>query len=415
VQVARGRKASRSQRREPAAEAGFAGREPPAVRDARYRWLILGAGTLSATSLSAVQIGISSIAPALRSDFDLSLGDIGVVLGATNAGMTLTLLAWGIVSDRIGERLSIVIGLGGAALALAAAATVHSFAALVVALVATGAFGASVNSASGRAVMHWFAPDERGLALGIRQAAIPIGGFAGAVALPTLVSSGGVHAAFVALAVNALVWAVLAGVVLRERHVDEEIAEQFASPLRDLRMWLLCSASALVLAGQLAIMSFVVLFLHDVRGFSTAHAAIVLAVVQVGAIAVRIAVGRRSDRERHRVPLFRRLSAALALVLALAAALVHGPIVLLIPLLVLAGVFGMSWNGLSFTAAAEAAGPRRSGAAIGFQQTVLGVGGIVIPIAFAAVVDGSSWRIAFFASATCALLGAALLRPLVDL
>ena len=48
----------------------------------------------------------------------------------------------------------------------------------------------------------------------------------------------------------------------------------------------------------------------------------------------------------------------------------------------------MSWNGLSFTAAAEAAGPRRSGAAIGFQQTVLGVGGIVIPIAFAAVGRG---------------------------
>jgi sugar phosphate permease len=216
-------------------------------------------------------------------------------------------------------------------------------------------------------------------------------------------------------ALNAFVWAVLAGVVLRERHVDEEIAEQFVSPLRDLRMWLLCSASALVLAGQLAIMSFVVLFLHDARGFTTAHAALVLAVVQVGAVAVRIVVGRRSDRERRRVPLFRRLSAALALALALAAVLVHGPLVVLIPLLVLAGIFGMSWNGLSFTAAAEAAGARRSGAAIGFQQTVLGVGGIAIPIAFAAVVDGSSWRIAFFASAACALLGAALLRPLVDL
>jgi hypothetical protein len=75
----------------------------------------------------------------------------------------------------------------------------------------------------------------------------------------------------------------------------------------------------------------------------------------------------------------------------------------------------MSWNGLSFTAAAEAAGPRRSGAAIGFQQTVLGVGGIVIPIAFAAVVAGASWRVAFFASAGCALAGAALLRPLARL
>jgi len=380
-----------------------------------YRWLILAAGTLSATSLSAVQIGISAITPELQAHYGLSLGQIGLLLGATNAGMTLTLLAWGIVSDRIGERLAIVIGLTGSAVSLAVAASVNGFAALIAALVATGAFGASVNSASGRAVMHWFAADERGLALGIRQAAIPIGGFAGAVALPALVSAGGVHAAFVALAVNAVVWAALAGLVLRERHLDEEIAEQFISPLRDLRMWLLCSASALVLAGQLAIIGFVVLFLHDARGFSTARAALVLAAVQVGGAVARIVVGRRSDRERRRVPLFRRVSTSLAVALAVAAALVHGPIVVLVPVLVVAGVLGMSWNGLSFTAAAEAAGPRRSGAAIGFQQTVLGVAGIVIPIAFAAVVAGASWQVAFFASAACALAGAALLRPLVQL
>ncbi len=381
----------------------------------RYRWLILTAGTLSATSLSAVQIGISAITPELRTHYGLSLGQIGLLLGATNAGMTLTLLGWGIVSDRIGERRAIVIGLTGAALSLIAAATASGFAALVAALVATGAFGASVNSASGRAVMHWFGPEERGLALGIRQAAIPIGGFAGAVALPALVSAGGVRAAFVALAVNALVWAALAGLVLRERRLDEEIAEQFVSPLRDLRMWLLCSASAFVLAGQLAIMGFVVLFLHDARGFSTAHAALVLAAVQIGGVVVRVAVGRRSDREGRRVPLFRKLGTTLALALGAAAALVHGPIAVLVPVLVVAGILGMSWNGLSFTAAAEAAGPRRSGAAIGFQQTVLGVAGIAIPIAFAAVVAGASWRIAFFASAGCALTGAVLLRPLARL
>lgn len=130
---------------------------------------------------------------------------------------------------------------------------------------------------------------------------------------------------------------------------------------------------------------------------------------------MRIAVGRRSDREGRRVPLFIRLGTALAVALATAAALVDGPIFVLVPLLVTAGVFGMSWNGLSFTAAAEAAGPRRSGAAIGFQQTVLGVGGIVIPIAFAAVVAGASWRVAFFAAAATAAVGAAALRPLVDL
>jgi MFS family permease len=380
-----------------------------------YRWLILAAGTLASTSLAAVQIGIGAIAPELGAYYGLSIGEIGVVLGATTAGMTVTLLGWGIVSDRIGERLAIVIGLVGAAVSLEAAARANGFTALVVALVATGALGASVNSASGRAVMHWFAPHERGLALGIRQAAIPLGGFAGALALPPIVAARGVHAAFAALAVNSIVWAILAGLVLRERHVDEEIAEELVSPLRDLRMWILCSASGLVLAGQLAIMAFVVLFLHDARGISTAHAALVLAAVQVGGAVVRVVVGRLSDREGRRIPLFIRLSGALAVAIAAAGLLAKAPLLVLVPVLVVAGVLGMSWNGLSFAAAAEAAGARRSGAAIGFQQTVLGVGGIAIPIAFAALVAGASWRAAFLASAACSLAGAVLLKPLAEL
>src|SRR5439155_17728882 len=75
------------------AERRRAGQSPRAPRAVgRYRWLILAAGTLSATSLSAVQIGIAAITPALRTHFQLSLAQIGIVLGATNVGMTLTLL-----------------------------------------------------------------------------------------------------------------------------------------------------------------------------------------------------------------------------------------------------------------------------------------------------------------------------------
>jgi len=44
-------------------------------------------------------------------------------------------------------------------------------------------------------------------------------------------------------------------------------------------------------------------------------------------------------------------------------ALVDAPVWIVLAALVVAGTFGLSWNGLSFTAAAEAAGRARSGAA----------------------------------------------------
>ena len=83
-------------------------------------------------------------------------------------------------------------------------------------LVAAGALGASVNAASGRAVMHWFAPSERGLALGIRQANVPLGGLVAALALPPLADSAGLGWAFAALAGTCLAAALAGAVLLRE-------------------------------------------------------------------------------------------------------------------------------------------------------------------------------------------------------
>ena len=169
------------------------------VRDVagrRYRWVVLGAGTFAQASFSASTVGLPALGPALKSHYGLTLGETGVVLAATGIGMLFTLLPWGLIADRLDERWVIATGLTGAAGSLAVASTTHTFAGVTAALVATGALGASVNAASGRAIMAWFPASELGLALGVRQTAIPIGGAIGAVLLPTLASAGGTRAAF---------------------------------------------------------------------------------------------------------------------------------------------------------------------------------------------------------------------------
>jgi MFS family permease len=98
--------------------------------------------------------------------------------------------------------------------------------------------------------------------------------------------------------------------------------------------------------------------------------------------------------------------------LVVTAVLSGGPLWLLIGALALAGGLSMAWNGLSFAAAAELAGAHRSGAAIGFQQTVLSGIGTVAPPLFAASVSGTSWRAAFVVAALVPLAGVWALRPL---
>jgi predicted MFS family arabinose efflux permease len=187
-----------------------------------------------------------------------------------------------------------------------------------------------------------------------------------------------------------------------------------ARPLRDRRVWRICVASTFYVTTQLSLLGFFVLFLHDRRGVSTAVAAGALAATQVCGGIARIAAGRWSDRMRMRIVPLRRLALGLAAAVGVSTVLLDAPVWILLPALILAGTFGLSWNGLSFTAAAETAGRARSGAAIGLQQTFLSAGAIVAPIAFAAIVHAGSWRAAFALAALSPLVGYALLRPLAE-
>ena len=381
----------------------------------RYRWVILGAGTFAQSAFSALAVGLPALAPALRSQYGLSLGQTGVVLGAVGAGMLLTLLPWGLLADRIGERAVMSLGLAAAGGALVETSATHSYGALVGLLALAGALGASVNAASGRAVMGWFGARERGLALGIRQTAIPIGGAGAAAALPWLATAGGTRLAFLALGGGCLTGAAVAVTLMREApRRGGPVLRDVGTPLRDGRMWLLAGGSSLYLISQVAITNFVVLFLHQHRGLSPHAAAGVLAGINVLGIGARIGAGRWSDRVGARLRPLRLLGLALAIGMAVTAVLVDAPLAVLVPALVVAGVLCISWNGLSFTAAAEAAGAGRSGTALGFQQSVLGVMVAAVPPAFAIVVGATSWRTAFALAALGPLLGVATLRRVAE-
>jgi MFS family permease len=359
-----------------------------------------------------VIIGLPVLAPALRDAHSLSLVQVGVVLDSLWVGTLLTLLPWGLLADRLGERLVLATGLVACAAALVGAGYAAGFGSLILLIGLAGAAGASVNAASGRAVMQWFPVSERGFALGVRQTAIPLGGLISALVLPQL----SLRSAFVFLAALCVGGAVFGAAAIREAAgfaEDDALEPRGLGPtLRDHRLWLLCAGSSLYLVAQLAITGFLVLFLHDERGLSDAEAAGVLAGVQVVAVVLRIGGGRWSDRIGSRLRPLRLVGLASSVTLAVATALLSAPLAVLIVAFVLAGGWSMAWNGLSFTAAAEIAGRSRSGAALGMQQSALAAAGAIVPPAFAAVVAASSWRVGFAVAALFPLAGVQLLRPL---
>jgi sugar phosphate permease len=383
----------------------------PHSRGLAYRWVILAAGTLAQASFSALSVGLPALGPALRTQYRLSLGETGVVLAAVGIGMLFTLLPWGLLADKLDERWVIAMGLIGCAGALVGAGMTHTYVAITLVLILAGALGASVNAASGRAVMAWFSADELGFALGVRQTAIPIGGASGAAILPVLATTGGTRLAFFALAGSSLMGAVLAAVFIRSSGHGSEPQTIVGKPLREPRLWILSAGPALFLTAQIGITGFVVLFLHDHRHVSTHAAAAILAGINVLAIGARIGSGRISDRVGDRLQPLRVLGLACGLATLVVAVATDAPLWLLVPAFVIAGTLSMAWNALGYAAAAEAVGSGKTGAALGFQQTILGIVVAGAPPAFAAVA-ASSWRVAYLLAAVGPLLGTALLLTL---
>jgi sugar phosphate permease len=364
----------------------------------RRRWTILAVGTLAQAAACSFVYGIPMLVPALRSDEHLSLLGASVIVSAPVAGLLLTLIAWGAAADRYGERVVIMSGIGSAALLLSAAAFVHGPIAMAVLLALAGTAGASVFAASGRVVMGWFPMQERGLAMGTRQTAQPLGVAIAALGLPSLAHSHGAHLAllFPAALCALAALAVLLLVSDPPRAPRAPGAPAARSPYRgswDLgRIHL---TSALLVVPQFAVATFTLVYLVGQRDWDPAAAGRLIFGFQVAGALGRIVAGVWSDRVGSRLRPMRQLavaSAALMGVIALGAWL---DAVWIIAGFALGALVTVADNGLAFVSVAELAGTEWSGRALGVQNTGQNIAAVLTAPLLAAVIGDSRYALGF--------------------
>jgi MFS family permease len=369
------------------------------------RWSMLVIA-LAATLFANVFInGAAFLIPTLHTELGLDLAQAGLIAALPSFGMVTTLIAWGWVVDRVGERIVLTIGSALTAAAAYAAASVHSLPAVGAFLFLGGMAAASSNSASGRLVVGWFPPDQRGLVMGIRQTAQPLGVGLGALVIPRLAEHYGVSAALLFPAVVCTVAAVLVGVGVldppRPPRADAP-AEHLANPYRSSSaLWRIHAVSVLLVAPQALVWTFTLVWLMTDRGWSAAAAGAMVTAAQLLGAAGRIIAGRWSDKVGSRLHPVRAIAVAAAISMALLAVtdLLHSPVS--VALLVVASVVTVSDNGLAFTAIAEIAGPFWSGRALGTQNTSQLFACGVVPPAFGALIAVAGYPVAF---AVCAVL-----------
>ncbi len=341
----------------------------PADPGTLRRWSMLGASTLAQAAAAVMMHGPAFLIPALHAS-GLSLAEAGLVAAAPTIGVMLALVAWGAVSDRYGERFALLWGLAATTACGALAALGSGTAVLVVTLALAGAAAASTNAASGRVVVGWFPPARRGLAMGIRQMAQPVGVGVAAVSIAVVADRYGVHTAlWVPTLACALALVVVALVVLDPPRPDPREGGSPNPYRRDRFLVRVHGVSVLLVVPQFLVWTFALVWLVQDRSWSPAAAGSLVAAAQLAGALGRIAAGHLSDVVGSRMRPLRWVAVAAAAVMALLGLAADRGWAVAVALLVVATVLTVADNGLAFTAVAERAGPSWSGRALGVQNT----------------------------------------------
>ena len=347
-----------------------------------HRWSLLALLT-SAYGLGAFgMLGVSPLSPALMQGFALSRFEIAFIVPSVYVGGLLFSLPGGHLADQWGVRPTLLGALALGGIGLLAAALAPHFVVFLLCLVIAGSGWSVVNPVLGKAIVDLFSLTERGIAMGIKQMGLTLGGGVSALVLPAIAVRWGWRVAVAVCAVAMTAPVVFAWLPLRAlaRPRDE-------TPEGDgLRMdwwWtrrpaLLVLFAAGVVLGMLqsAVLAYLPVFSVQALGFSPVGAGVLIAAAQIGGAVARLGLGIASDRwSSGRRPPWLMLTSVLGAITFLVYA--WAPTAEPVPAALLAFVAGIGahgWVGIYFIISAEAGGAGRSGLLSGVSFAAIVVG-----------------------------------------
>lgn len=367
-------------------------------------------------------LGISPLSPSLVEGLGLTRFQVAFIVPSIYLSGLLFSLPGGRLADRLGVRPAFLGGLALGAAGLLAAALAPGFLAFLACLFVAGAGWSVVNPTLGKAIMDVFPVRERGIAMGVKQMGLTLGGVVSALALPAIAAALGWRYAIGACALVVALPVALGWRPLGAFRAGARPASPAAGDAAGSSWWwarrpalVVFFATGFVLGMvQAAVLSYLPLFTIQALGFDKIGAGLLVAASQAGGAVSRLALGAASDRW-----LTARRSMWLAFTGAVGAAIFAVYAVwpatapLSAALLAFAtGVGAYGWVGIFFVISAEAGGPRQAGllSGVAFASIVLGL--LVGPPVFGLLLEASNsyavaWAVFAALSALVAIISLA--------
>jgi MFS family permease len=355
-------------------------------------WSILTATLVAQVAVANLSQAYQTLAPYLRADLGFSLTTVGLINTCIYLGTMTGSIPAGWLIDRLGSRRVLIVGtalIGSVGFGMA---LVGQLWLMWAALLLLGLMVATATPAGSHAVAMAFPPERRGLAVGLRQAGVPLGGALAAGLLPLVAEAWSWRVASVVAAGLALGAAWLVATLYREVPVQPRTRVQqprLREFLAQRNVVLAAFAGCTLPTGQFIMVTYLILFLFERHGVPKLQGATLLFSAQIAGTISRVFWSWLSDRLGGRRKPLLVLVVGLAALSALGLAWLppSAPYGLKVMAVLLFSSAALGWQGLHFSLLSELSPRGWEGRTIGFGLFFTSIGTATAPPLFGRLVD----------------------------
>lgn len=363
-----------------------------------FRWIVLGLATWAQATATFVTYGVGPLAAIWQQIYSLSQTQVGLLISVVNIGPLLSMLMIGHALDRYGERW--IVGIGSLLLGLTMGFTslTSSYGAFLFVLFFVGIHYGTAQPGGSKIVVKWFDSTQRGLAMGIRQAGIPIGGAMAGWIIPFLSTRYDWSIAVVCQATISILGGLLFLSIYRDPATENKqstnncnLMVELKRLLKQKELYPLLFTGFMLISLQMILVAHLMIFLKNMMVHVTfVTAGQMLSICLLFGMVGRIMLAWLSDTvwKGDRVqPLLLTIWSVVLGLLVLVSLPQVTPIWVLFILCAWLGFFGIGWYSLFIIQVTEKSGHDSIGFTVSYALTLNQIAIIVAPFLFGLLVD----------------------------
>lgn len=371
------------------------------------KWVMLMFATIAQTTATLITYGVGAFSLFWKEEYALTNMESGLLVSVVNVGPLFCMLFVGRLLDQYNEKLLISISsflLGGSFLLTN---IVNGFNGLLFVLLLVGMFYSVSQPGGSKVILKWFPKENRGLAMGIRQAGIPIGGALAGVLIPFFTIQYNVTYAINSMACICIIGGLLFFMFYKEPYIQEDARKehikisfltQLKVVIRKKELYPIYITGICMISLQMVLVGHFMKFLVREQSITSIVAGTVFSVMFFSGMIGRVVLAASSDvfyKGNRSTPLFIAVCASIGLILLLVMSIHTVTSEVLYGVSALLGFFSIGWFSLFIAEVAELASEESVGITVSLALTFNQIAIIVAPALFGYIVDEKGYTYAW--------------------